>query len=511
LVRAAFRQFWSSGQRRERGFLGLVMAAVSAELVFVGVRAPTGSTVLAGGAAGLTGLLGLFALPALLPAHLDGLSSRSPGRAFLVVLLGLSSVVQTGRLGLYILEPARIDCATIPFSAWHRNHSCLEALNAAGARADHGLDPYAQPPLQDESLGLDGETFTTGPTLLLVSMVLRLVAPTLPVQRGIWFAVEGLALGAALLMMARRVRGPRSSLAVAILPLAWTTVPVMSALQLGSFQVLTVALSLIAMGAFEDQRPALGGALLSFVTLGKLFPVLLVLHLLFRRRWQALLWTAGFAVAQLGVAMHVLGLGPFRSFLRDAVPHLVHGDVAQLLVPQNVAVDQAVSALVLKLQLLGLPPPIQEHRFFELVTWVYAAALVLLAWSSRRVSSEAHRQALVWLALVLAGSLAGPWVEQSAGLLPAVLLPVVVVMAVGWRHGVVSLAVLTWLAANALLPPDRTVSPALLTAITLGQQCLALLLALWAFRRGLAGALSRALGAPGRTPSPEPARTYRRW
>jgi hypothetical protein len=487
------------------------MAAVSAELVFVGVRAPTGSTVLAGAAAGVAGVLGAVMLPALLPGHLDGLSSRSPGRAFLVVVLGLASVVQTGRLGLYILEPARIDCATIPFSPWHRTHSCLEAINAAGARADHGLDPYLQPPVQDESLGLDGEAFTTGPTLLLVSMVLRLLAPTLPVQRGIWFAVEGLALGTALVMMARRVRGPRAAMAVAILPLAWITVPTMSALQLGSFQVLTVALCLIAMGAFEDQRPALGGALLSFVTLGKLFPVVLVLHLLFRRKWEALLWTSVFTVVQLGVAMHVLGMGPFRSFVHDAVPHLVHGDIAQLLVPQNVAVNQAAAGVVLKLQLLGLPPPIQEHRFFELVTWAFAALLVPLVWSSRRVSSEPHRQALVWLSLLLAGSLAGPWVEQSAGLLPVVLLPVVVVMAVGWRHGVVALAVLTWLGANALLPPDRSVSPALLAAVTLGQQSLAVLLAIWAFRRGLAGALSRALGAPGRTPSPEPARTYRRW
>jgi alpha-1,2-mannosyltransferase len=506
LVRAAFRQYWSSGQRRERAFLGTVMAGVAAELIFVGVRTPAGSTALAGIVAAVAGLAGALFLPALLPASLDGLSSRWPGRAFLVVLIGAGALVQTARLGIFMLDPARADCATVPFSAWQRDHSCLAVLDAASARADRGVPAYRAP--GDQSA--DAELHGTGPSWLLVQMVLRLVAPGAQVRRALWFAVEGLALGLALFFLAARVRGPRAVTAFALLPLAWTTVPVMSALQLGSLQVVVVALALIAMGSFEDRHPALGGALLSFVTLTKLYPLVLVLHLLFRRRWRALAWTVVFAAVQLGVAVHVLGLAPFQSFLRDAVPHLTT-TVQELSVPRLVAVNQAVSGVVLKVQLLGLPPPSYETRFFELVTVGYAALLVPLAWGSRRISSEAHRQALVWIALLLAGSLAGVWVEQSAGLLPAVLLAVLVVTAVGFRHAAVLLAALTWLAANVLLPPDPEVSPALLTAITLGQQSLAVLLGLWAFRRGLSGALSRALGVPGRTPSPEPARTYRRW
>jgi hypothetical protein len=256
----------------------------------------------------------------------------------------------------------------------------------------------------------------------------------------------------------------------------------------------------------------LGGALLSFAVVAKSFPVLLLLHLSFRRKWEALLWTFVFGVVQVGVAMHVLGTAPFTAFAHEQLPRLIHGVGLPVLgLPEYVAVNQAVAGVVLKLQLLGLPPPIQEPRFFALVSWLFAGVMLAATWSSRRVSTEPHRQTLVWLSLLLGGSLLGPWVEQSQGLLPVALLPVLVVVATGWKHPAVILAVLVWLGANAMIPPDPTVSPALLTAVTLAQQALGLGLAAWALRRGLAGALSRALGVAGRTPSPEPARTYRRW
>ena len=64
-----------------------------------------------------------------------------------------------------------------------------------------------------------------------------------------------------------------------------------------------IALSALAMYCFDRRAYALGGALLAFAILGKLYPGVFVLYLLLRGEWRAVAWTAVFGVVLVAISL----------------------------------------------------------------------------------------------------------------------------------------------------------------------------------------------------------------
>ena len=92
--------------------------------------------------------------------------------------------------------------------------------------------------------------------------------------------VQGALLATGFVLVARWIGGPEGRRAGLLSPLAFVAVGTFSGLQFGNAQIAMIALSVIAMMAFEERRPALGGAMLAFAVVSKLSPGLLLLVLL---------------------------------------------------------------------------------------------------------------------------------------------------------------------------------------------------------------------------------------
>ena len=109
------------------------------------------------------------------------------------------------------------------------------------------------------------------------------------------------------------------------LPALWLAPPTLVGFQYGNFQTGIIAISVIAMVAFTWRRDVSGSVLLAFVTLGKLFPGVLVAALVARRRWRALALTAASALVLVMLALLMFGRKPFDDFASYQIPAIASG------------------------------------------------------------------------------------------------------------------------------------------------------------------------------------------
>ena len=81
-----------------------------------------------------------------------------------------------------------------------------------------------------------------------------------------------------------------------------------------------------ALPAFETRRNALGGALLGFAIVSKIFPGLLLAFLVLQRKWRAASWTVGWTLVYCVIAFAVVGPKPFTAFIEYQMPRLASGE-----------------------------------------------------------------------------------------------------------------------------------------------------------------------------------------
>ena len=131
---------------------------------------------------------------------------------------------------------------------------------------------------------------------------------------------------------------------------------IIATFQAGNVQMAMIALSALAMYSFDRKAHALGGALLAFAILGKLYPGVFVLYLLLQREWRAVAWTAVFGVALIVVSLADVGWEPYPAFLHE-MPGLIEPGRGILGIPQPGRHRQhgSVPGLVFKLKMWGAP------------------------------------------------------------------------------------------------------------------------------------------------------------
>lgn len=258
-----------------------------------------------GGSLGLPGvltLLGVVAavawlvawLPPRLPSTLDGLVGRHKLLAALYVALALATVVTTARLCVFMGDHTRVDQQVLPGQEFLETHSCLtayvHAATLSGQRVEnlyaerwwhgsHGVesaDAGAENPYHPFTL----DYFAYPPPFLLVVAPLVPLEGDFPAQRALWFGLNGLLAAAGLWIVARWIDGPHTHRVLLLAPIVFGSLPVLATLQTGNFQIAVVVMAVLAMVAFDRDRPAIGGALLAFAILSKISPGVLGIVLL---------------------------------------------------------------------------------------------------------------------------------------------------------------------------------------------------------------------------------------
>jgi len=365
-----------------------------------------------------------------------------------IVIAGSFSLV---RIAPFMADPSQQD-ASIVRDGFYEQHNCLTAYVRAAelaARAEANLydpvhyfgDHEGDPRGRISVFGVD--LFEYPPPFVALARAVVAITDDFQVIRASWFAVEALLVAGALCALAWWIRGREGLLVVALSPLLFAAVPVVTTLQIGNFQLAAYALVLLALIAFERGRAVAGGGLLAAAVLAKLFPGVIMIVLLARRRSRALAWTTAWMFVLTALALVVVGWAPFEAFVTYHLPRMMDGRAFPWLEDFNAAVaaNHSVVGIIYKLRALGVDD--MTPSVAGVFGWLYTIALVTYVYiSARRPRADRLAETMWWLAVLQLGALRSPFCPDVYALvIPswlAVLLalrarmPMRVVLAVLW-------------------------------------------------------------------------------
>lgn len=464
----------------ERISVALAACGAAALALFVGLRGLGAGPWLAAALALSIAGGGGFALARRLPADLDGILRTHRWWCVAWLLVALLALGQTARMSAFMLDPAEKQQSLFPDDPWYVAHCCLTAYSEAARLATEGSPNIFTPELYfDRKLGsFNVDAYHYPPTFLMLPLALRTLAGADFVhQRMLWFGISALVLLLAMAAAAAALEPRARRRAIAVAPAVWLSIPVQLGFQMSNVQLLVISISVLAWAAFRRFRP-LGGALLALAIVCKIFPGILGLDLLLRRRWRDVLSTAAFGLVFCAGIYAVVGPEPFRAFVEFEVPRLSSGEAFARPFSRAFAVAHNMSPFgaALKLEKLGLPGMgMAAAKVFSLI---YGVALVGLAiWAARRGAlttavakgSSATTELSVWLALLSLGTLASPFAPANY-----VLASVVWLAAVDREDFSPLFAGIVWLATSAPFLLQRDGEFVLSAATFLPAQLLAL-------------------------------------
>ena len=499
----------SPDQCTARALVALSLASAFAIFAFAGtmglLRSALAAIIVAAGCAAFVAWL--FWRHPLLPFYQQAVSRQ------LKIISGvatLAALVELARLCVFIVNPAAAGYAIGPLRGpgLPIAHSCVSAYFVAAQSAPtapdiYSSDLYALPfetpdairrPKRIGPFNIDAYEYP--PPFLLLPRALRILAPDFLHFRMIWFALNGAAVLCGLLAVVRILESVAGTRALLLCPLIFASDHMITTLQIGNLQAMVIALSVLAMVFFARNRYLIGGALLACVTLSKMFPGLLLVYLLVRRQWRALAWTLTLCATLIAVSLLDTGRTPYHAFLHH-LPRLLSGEAFPAFRnPVSIAKNYSLPGLVFKLHLFSLPGT--SFAAMKMVGTIYMlialAATVILARQTRRRDA----QPIVWLAILILGSLRSPFLP-SYGILPALWLLTLLAARAALTAKRLCVVLLAWLMLNASIPrldPD----PRLTSIAVLISQAAIVILAVLAFRHWPESLDSKIPGEPQSAP-----------
>jgi len=405
---------------------------------------------------------------------------RRPIVAALWVLAALISFAQVARLSLFMADPEQTSGSAVPDPAI-AGHACLSAYVVAADLSRRGTpnlyDARFYPAFGDDRAKLLAprdirnlekwieDPFEYPPPFLLLPRAALLLTDDFLVIRAGWYVLQALGLVVVAAWLARWIGGRDGQLAFLLFPLVLASPPTMFGLQFGQFHVAMLLLSIAAMICFEERRPAVGGGLLAVAIVSKLSPAFLLVYLVARRRWRALVWTLGGCAAFCLLALAFLGRAPFEAFLSYQLPRIQSGEAFSFYEAKEIVVSRnlGIPGLVTKLQFLGAPG--MTHGLGAVLGWLFTLVLLWLAWTAGRRVEGRVGEARAWFALLTLGALRSPLAPPYVSLSALWLLTLLAGEIRGRASRVVGFVV-AWLLVVG--PPPLTGAPEFITGF-LGQ------------------------------------------
>ncbi len=406
-------------------------------------------------------ILAAGAIADRLRAPLAGARHRHPFASAAWAALGLALLVQSARLSTFMADPS-VDYWLTTRDPFWAQHMCMPAYIEAADLQRQGVanvyDAQYYPVLTRSALpaltvkNMDvwaGDPFQYPPPFLLLPRLALALTDNFLAMRTIWYGAQLLLFLGAALAMSAWIGGAEGRTAALLIPAVWISLPAMQSLQYGQFHMAAVSLALLAMVAFERRRPAIGGALLGFAAVGKIFPGVLLLWLVSQRRWREAAWTTGMAAVFTLLAFAAFGPGPFQAFILYALPRLSNGAAFDFaakwpeFTAALIADNLSPAGVVEKLGLLGVPG--MGRSVAIVVIRLYTAAVIVVALVAGRRRLEARPQrAAMWLALLNLAALQaygawGDYVTLGTAWLMTIGLPA---PAGAWRPGMLRTSVL---------------------------------------------------------------------
>lgn len=401
-------------------------------------------------------------------------ASRPLANASLVATL--LALAQLGRLTLFMHDGTRAELSFQPASEWEVQHNCATSYYVAATAAERTPDFYADSlysartddptkPREPRMLGpFRIDVFEYPPPFLLLPRAFIRVTPEFPEFRALWFGQSGLFLLAVMLWIPRFFTPAVATRALLWLPFLWLAPSTISVLQKGNMQPMVIASAMLAMGLFEHRRFSWGGLVLAFATVSKLFPGMLVLYLLARRRWRAVAWTAAFMSVFTIASGWDLGFDAYQAFARH-LPGLLSGEAFPAFRnPMAVANNMSIPGIAFKARLFGATGiGFDEMRW---VGWLYTlVAIGVTVWLARREPRTEERP-LVWLVILVVATFRSPFLPMTYGVFPGVWLLCLLAARLEPTARTITGILLLWLPVAFTWPNDWKLDPRVLAVWT---------------------------------------------
>ncbi len=295
------------------------------------------------------------------------------------------------------------------------------------------------------------------PTPLLFFRGLAAAFPDFGSQRSAFFLLQVAILLAAHWTVVRWVGRPADR-AMWLLPAVVAAAPIGFDLQFGQVHLLVIALAIGGRVLMERGKSAAGAALIAAAIVTKLFPAILLVELLARKRYREVAQVAAFGAAFVSAGIAILGFGVHHDFLFYQLPQPARRPRLRLLrrlrilrLAQLLALRHPAQAAVPRLRRLrrrGRPldrpdlrdRPARPHLAFR-----------------RKGESEPLDLAIGWLAVLSLGSLLSP-LAPSAYVLAAPLWMLALIATKVQNSRQAALLVLAWLGITGP-PPLPMPSP----------------------------------------------------
>ena len=346
-----------------------------------------------------------------LPLHL---ARRHPAAAAILVVSLAVAVTFSVRTSLFAHYPDAPRFSVAPGDPFREEHLCMTAyaeaarlLGVAGSNVyDRKLYRPGGVPRRIGAFTVDYYHYP--PPFLLLPLTIRAAAPDFFDFRRVWFAVQTTVMVALWLGMAwwlGGVTGRRLALAgiaLMALPVTWASI------QVGNVQTTVIAVSLAGAMAVASGRAMAGAALLTAATLGKIFPVVLLAHVVAWHRPRVVAWVVAWGTAILAVTAALLGPGIFHEFTFGELPRMLSGDsFSQTELPWAAPVNQSIYGLTVKLRRLGVD--VLDRDSGKLVARalvaLLGAAVLLVGWLVVRRADTVGEEARLATLLVAFGFL----------------------------------------------------------------------------------------------------------
>ncbi|MEI2453377.1 glycosyltransferase family 87 protein [Lysobacter firmicutimachus] len=424
-----------------------------------------------------------------LPRQWDTAFARRPLAALLLAAIAVLAVLRLSGVALYLADAEQAQFSAFWFDPFYIGHSCYSGYWQAAELSREGAANLYDPMLYSGSMGrFKLDEFLYLPQFLLLPRLGLVLGGDFYSLRAVWFALEGAIVLAGLWAAARWIGGGAGRRAWLLIPAVMLSSAVVVTLQVGNFQLAAIALSVLAMIQFERGRNISGGALLGFAAF-KLFPGLLGVYLLARRRWAAAAWTGAFAALYTVVAYLWLGPQPFEAFLHYQAPRIANGEAWAFLEIEGLewvsAINQSVPGLVLKAKILGVEG--LNRATMGAVAWIWTGAAIVMAIVAglRHDAMSRLERAAVWIALLGLAVFRSPFVPDHSGLFAPIWLWSLIAAGCMPNLRSVALLAVAWLACNAVLPVGGLPLPEVPARILLATavQAIAIGLCLWTVLR----------------------------
>jgi len=437
-----------------------------------------------------------------------------PGRRILFAvwcILSLVAVYQLGRMSVFMLDAEKKEYAVNPASRplpvrslskpWAVKHNCLTAYVLGAYLAGKGVENiydarhYLHPKMPTPVHHRIGNRFKTDvylypPPFLILPRLLFMASDDFLKIRTFWFALNVLVAIAAIGAMAVWIGGRSFTPYWLALPMVLAAPNLHVTFQIGNAHFFVACLAVLGMLAFEKGRDWTGAALLGFAIVSKLFPVVLLVYLLFRRRWAAVFWTGAAIIAFCLITLLLYGDRPFHAFVDFHLLRLASGEAAELgRYTGESVVSVSAMAVVYKLYILDLLTQFNPNHLADLVKTAFAIMLVMATafagWKDARVfvsgdsayEDERLTLARTWLALLILGQMQSPFLPTVYGNLTVVWLialfavpgkrPILrgLLIAMGWL--LFALTVPLPIGPNSIIPETALTLLAFLVALLL--------------------------------------------